>query len=166
MPVDPQRYRDALSKLASGVTVVTTELHGELFGMTATSFSAVSLEPPLVAVCLERGSHTLDAVRASRSFATSVLAFDQVEVARLFSRPGHKPFDRIGFTGAPSGAALIQGAIAWADANVIQLIEAGDHHVAIGEVMWSDDAEGSPLIYFDRDYRVLIDLEQRHPRRR
>jgi len=121
MGVGAGEYRDALRMFCSGVTIVSAAHDGRLFGMTATSFASVSLEPPLVLVCLEKESHTLEAVAAARSFAVNVLAFDQEEVARAFARPGVKPFDRVGYSAARNGAALIQGALAWIECDVTEI---------------------------------------------
>lgn len=161
MGVSADEYRDAMRMFSSGVTIVTVACEQQLFGMTATSFASVSLAPPLVVVCLEKNSHTLEAVAAARTFAVSVLAFDQEEVARAFARPGLKPFDRVGYAKAHNGAALIQGALAWIECNITEIVEMGDHDVVIGEVESCETAARSPLIYFDRDYRALVDLEGR-----
>lgn len=161
MGVSADEYRDAMRMFCSGVTIVSAASDERLFGMTATSFASLSLDPPLVVVCLEKESHTLAAVAAARSFAVNVLAFDQEEAARAFARAGVKPFDRIGYSTARNGAALIQGALAWIECDVTEIIPMGDHDVVIGEVERCETTEGSPLIYFDRDYRAIVDLEGR-----
>jgi 3-hydroxy-9,10-secoandrosta-1,3,5(10)-triene-9,17-dione monooxygenase reductase component len=121
--------------------------------MTCTSFASVSLEPPLVLVCLERDSHTLEAVSASGAFAVSVLSAEQEVVARSFSRPGRKPFDDFPMRAAPNGSPILDGALAWLACSVERNLEAGDHNIVVGLVEDCAFQSGDPLLYFDRDYR-------------
>ena len=152
MGVSQVEYKDALRRFASGITIVTAATEGRAHGMTATSFASVSLIPPLVLVCLEKNSRTHDLVLESRSFAVSVLADDQEELARDFALRGDKSFEsrveRLGTNGAP----LMAGAIAWIECTVAEVVEGGDHHVVIGEVIASESREGRPLLYYDRAY--------------
>lgn len=156
MAVGPEDYRQALRRFASGITVVTVARDDELHGMTASSFAAVSLQPPLILVSLEKGSRTRELVLEQGSFGVNVLADHQESLARAFSEAGDKPFDdtkhRLGSTGAP----LLEGAIAWLECNISQSVDAGDHDVVIGEVLTCDAREGTPLVYFNRAYRSLL----------
>lgn len=157
MPVEPESFRRALRRFATGVTVVTVDHDGELHGMTASSFASVSLEPPLILVCLDRTSRTRALILEKGSFAVNVLADDQETVSRSFSRRGMKPFDELPHRAGATGNPLLDGAIAWIECRLDQMVEAGDHDIFVGEVLASQDHEGTPLLYYDQAYRSLKD---------
>ena len=158
MPVDPADFRRALRRFATGVTVVTVDHGNELHGMTASSFASVSLEPPLILVCLDRASHTRALILEKGTFAVNVLADHQEEVSRAFSRRGTKPFAELAHHPGSSGDPLIDEAIAWIECRLDQMVEAGDHDIFVGEVLACGAREGSPLLYYDQAYRSLKDL--------
>jgi flavin reductase (DIM6/NTAB) family NADH-FMN oxidoreductase RutF len=155
MAVTSQEYRDALSKFASGVTIVTVNAEGQPHGMTASAFASVSLDPPLVMVCLEKTSRTRELVIDTGSFAVSILSEDQAEIARSFSLPGRKPFDVLSHHAGRNGVPLLDGAIAYVECSLERVVEGGDHDVVIGEVNACELQDGSPLLYFNRGYRSL-----------
>jgi 3-hydroxy-9,10-secoandrosta-1,3,5(10)-triene-9,17-dione monooxygenase reductase component len=163
MVVGPQEFRNALRTFASGVTVVAASLDEQPFGMTCTSFASVSLDPPLVMVCLENDSHTLAAVDGSRSFGVSVLSDEQEEIARAFSTAGPKPFGEVGYKIAPNGAPLLHDAIAVLECEVSTIAAAGDHHIVVGQVEACEADRGNPLLYFDRHYRRTSDDRAQPP---
>ena len=156
MTVGPEDYRRALRRFASGITVVTVANGSELHGMTASSFAAVSLIPPMVLVSLEKGSHTRSLVMNSKKFAVNVLADHQEDVARAFSLAGHKPFEELKYKPATNGAPLLDGALAWLECEVDTTVDAGDHDVVIANVIKCEEREGWPLVYFNQNYRSLI----------
>ena len=155
MPVGPEEYRQALRRFASGLTVVTVANGAELHGMTASSFAAVSLQPPLVLVSLEKGSRTRELVLEVGSFGVNVLAEGQEAVARGFSRSGHKPFEETEHHFGRTGVPLLGGALAWLECHVDRTIDAGDHDVVIADVLATEAHNGRPLLYFNRGYRSL-----------
>ncbi|MDQ3940835.1 MAG: flavin reductase family protein [Actinomycetota bacterium] len=157
MTVDPDEFRHALKKFASGVTVVTVG-GDELHGMTASSFASVSLAPPLILVCLDKSSRTRSLIMESGSFAVNVLGGDQEEVSRSFAKRGSKPFAMLAHHIGTTGHPLLDESIAWIECNVHQVVEGGDHDIVIGEVIGCDAREGSPLVYFDQEYRSLRDF--------
>ena len=154
MTVRPDDFRRALKRFASGITVVTVG-GDEPHGMTASSFASVSLDPPLVLVCLDKTSRTRELILEKGSFAVNVLSADQESVSRSFSRRGTKPFADLPHHSGVDGHPLLDGAIAWIECNVHQVVEGGDHDIVIGEVTACDAGAGSPLIYFDQGYRGL-----------
>ena len=158
MPVDPVAFRRALRRFATGVTVLTVDHDGELHGMTASSFASVSLDPPLVLVCLDKASRTRALILEKGTFAVNVLADDQEQVSRSFSRRGTKPFDELEHRPGHFGDPLLGGAIAWLECRLDQMVEAGDHDIFVGEVLGSEDNDGAPLLYYDQTYRSLRDL--------
>ena len=157
MAIDPKSFRSALRRFASGVTVVTVEHDGELHGMTASSFASVSLEPPLILVCLDRASRTRGLILEKGSFAVNILAGDQEEVSRSFSKPGIKPFDRLPHRRGSGGDPVLDGSIASIECRLDQMVAAGDHDIFVGEVLACEARPGDPLLYYDQGYRALKD---------
>ncbi len=153
--VDAARFRDALSRFASGVTVVTVGTEEVLHGMTASAFASVSLEPPRVLVCLDKASTTNAMLKTIGSFAVNVLSSGQEETARAFAASGRKPFDRLPHRRGATGAPLLDDAIATIECRVVDRIEGGDHDIILGEVVDCEARAGQPLLYFDRGYRSL-----------
>ena len=155
MPVTAGEFRNALRKFASGVTIVTVAGDGELHGMTASSFASVSLEPPLVLVCLDRTSRTRALVAQTGAFAVNVLRSGQDETSRAFARPGLKPFATVPHRAGANGAPVLDDAIAVLECTTYRTFEAGDHDVLLGEVTAASAAGGEPLVYYDGAYRSL-----------
>jgi flavin reductase (DIM6/NTAB) family NADH-FMN oxidoreductase RutF len=157
VPVEPEDFRQALSRFASGVTIVTVADDDELHGMTASAFASVSLDPPRVLVCLDKTSHTRALLSELGSFAISVLNAEQEEISRAFAHSGPKPFDGLSHKRGENGAPLLDGALAWIECSVVEVIDGGDHDIVLGEVTACTPSDGEPLIYFDRRYRSLHD---------
>lgn len=158
MGVSPEEFRRALRKFVSGVTIVTVAHGDRLHGMTASSFASVSLEPPLILVCLDKSSQTRSLLLEVGSFAVNVLSAEQEDVARAFSRPGIKPFDELAHRPAANRAPLLNDSIAWLECSTREIVDGGDHDVIIGEVLASEVREGEPLLYYEQDYRGLKNL--------
>ena len=158
MGVGPEEYRRALRRFATGVTIVTVHSDDGPHGMTASSFAAVSLEPPLILVSLEKSSRTRALIFEGGTFAVNVLGADQESISREFATRGEKSFEdlphRLGTTKAP----ILDGSLAWIECTTKEWIDAGDHDVVIAEVIASDVKDGDPLVYFDRAYRRIKDL--------
>lgn len=155
MPVEPESFRRALRRFATGVTVVTVDHDGELHGMTASSFASVSLDPPLILVCLDETSRTRALILEKGTFAVNILADDQEGLSRSFSRRGTKPFDELSHHAGSTGDPLLDGAIAWLECRLEQMVGAGDHDIFVGEVLACGDRDGTPLLYYDQAYRSL-----------
>ena len=159
MPLNPDDLRHAMRQWATGVTVVTAQSAGVRHGMTVSSFTSLSLEPPLVLVSLEQTAKTYRLVQEARHFGVTVLSQEQVEISNRFA--GRIPDGEDRFAGLESfsmisGAPLLQGGLAWFDCVVIATYPAGNHTVFIGEVLAAQTGDpASPLLYYDRDYRNL-----------
>jgi flavin reductase (DIM6/NTAB) family NADH-FMN oxidoreductase RutF len=158
---DPTRtYKDALSSWATGVTVVAAEVDDLLYGITVTSFTSVSLEPPLVLVCLKSAGILPAMIQQTSGFTVSVLARDQEEQAGHFALSGREAELRLhdGMPGvwSKAGRPIVQGAVAWLCCDLHDTLVSGDHTVFVGEVIEavSDDTR-EPLIYCRRGYRGL-----------
>ena len=136
--VDPATFRSVLAQWPSGVTVVTTLVDGVRHGMTASSFSSVSLDPPLVSVCLDRALYSHELIAASGVFGVNVLAKDQAEVARRFAGMVPDLPDRFAgesWTTAHTGVPLLDSALGWLDCRVVHEYPGGDHTIFVGEVL-------------------------------
>ena len=156
--IDRQLFKSVLRRWASGVTIVTTRTGERVFGMTASAFCSVSLEPPLVLVCIDKKAHTLPWIVESGVFAVNVLARDQHEVANRFATEGNESvrFEGIACRRGPSGAPWLPDTVAVLDCRVVAAHDAGDHWIYIGEVQAAEvAAQRDPLLYYDARYRSL-----------
>ncbi len=162
--VDHAIFRDVLAQWPSGVTVVTTLVDGAPHGMTASSFSSVSLSPPLVSVCLDRKLYSHDLIARSGVFGVNVLAKDQAEVARRFAGmvPGlavEDRFDGETWTTAETGVPLLESALGWLDCRVVHEYAGGDHTIFVGEVMAGHAARRTaPLLFHSRGWGQFADV--------
>jgi flavin reductase (DIM6/NTAB) family NADH-FMN oxidoreductase RutF len=156
MPVTPADFRRALAQFASGVTVVTTrEPGGRPLGLTVSAFCSVSLEPPLVLVCVDNRSDANAGITGSRIFNVSVLGEGQEEVSRRFAQRGPGKFDGVLLAAGENGAPTVPGAIATIECRLETSHEAGDHQIHIGEVTRIAVEVGRPLVYYCGGYRRL-----------
>jgi flavin reductase (DIM6/NTAB) family NADH-FMN oxidoreductase RutF len=153
-------FREVLSQWASGVSVVTTNHGGMLYGLTVSSFSSLSLDPPLVLVCLSNHNRIVAMIDASRGFAVSILASGQVAASNYFARQGRLPtpdFTEIEGEMTPSGQPVIRGALAWMVCGLEKVFVEGDHTIVIGKVAATHIGQGEPLLYWSRGYRSIGD---------
>ncbi len=148
-----------MGRFATGVTMVTSSGGSEPGGVTVNAFSALSLTPPQVLVCLDNGSRTLGQILAAGSFAVNVLGAKQQELARRFadkSLTAAQRFAHVPTWPLQTGAPAIQGSIAVLDCHLVATWSAGDHTVLVGEVVdGSADGEDDPLIFYAGGYRCL-----------
>ena len=161
MPVLSDELRIAMRAWATGVTIVAAQNENILHGMTVSSFTSVSLEPPLVVVSLEIGTRTHHLVEKAGAFGVTILAASQQEVSNCFSNPNTDLGDRFAGREAftlKTGAPFIAGGLAFFDCRVAGIYPAGNHSVFVGEVVAVKSEEGAgPLLYFNRGYRELRD---------
>ncbi|MFI6866047.1 flavin reductase family protein [Nocardia sp. NPDC050406] len=155
--VDPTNLRAVLAQWATGVVVVTTtRADGERHGMTASSFTSVALDPPLVSICLASASTTCRLIRHSGVFAINVLGHDHEDISRRFATSSSEVGDRFGvgeWRRSASGAAVLTDAVAWLDCVVAACHPAGDHTIVLGLVQdAAAPRPAPPLIYHDRTY--------------
>jgi flavin reductase (DIM6/NTAB) family NADH-FMN oxidoreductase RutF len=156
---DTRHFRDCLGVFATGVTIVTTRApDGGFIGLTANSFNALSLDPALVLWSLGRGSASLDAFISAEHFAVSVLATDQMDLARRFAKPFPDRFAGVGVHRGLGGAPLIEGALAWFECHTRVHYEQGDHVLFIGEVKHCARIHGSPLLFRQGEYASSLSL--------
>lgn len=151
---DPRAFRRALGQYATGVSVVTTM--GEVpVGMTANSFAAVSLDPPLVLWSIRKESRSRDAFTSAGHFAVNVLADDQLELSQLFGRPHEDQFSATRWRSGMRGAPLFPGCLAHFECETHEIVDAGDHLILIGRVLGYASHEGAPLLFAQGAYGVV-----------
>ncbi len=153
-------FRGALAAFATGVTVVTTRGEEHPYGMTANAFSSVSLDPPLVLVCVKAFSEGGDLIRENGVFAVNILAAEQEPLSRYFAskdRPrGRDAFGDIAHRTAASGSPILDGVVGYLDCALNASHEAGDHVIFIGEVLALDFShQVEPLLFHGGGYRFL-----------
>ncbi len=157
MPVDPEEFRMAMRRWATGVAVVTTLNGGVRHGMTVNSFTSISLTPPLVLVSLERKTRTHGMLEKSGIFGVTILSEHQQSVSDCFAgRCGdHEDrFANLTIHTLQTGAPLIDGGLYFLDCRVVATYAASTHTLFIGEVVASQQGkDDQPLIYLDRMYR-------------
>jgi len=163
MTFDPILFRHTMRLWATGVTVVTAR-SGELMrGTTVSSFTSVTLEPPLILVCLQKITDTAQAILESGAFAVSMLGEGQEHLSNLFAgyvplEPDQDRFEGIPLHVAATGSPIITEAMGWLDCKLHAAHDGSTHHIFIGQVVAaSDQGEGSPppLLYHNREYRKL-----------
>ena len=155
-PVSSDEFRAVLGRFPSGVTVVTTrDGGGAAQGMTVSAFSSVSLEPPLVLICIERTASAHDALVASPGFVVNVLSANQEQIARRFSIVDIDRFEGIGYSRSSNGYAVLDDVLAVIECSTFAQHEAGDHTIIVGEVEGASARNGTPLLYYRGGYAQL-----------
>jgi len=159
---DARTLRDAFGAFLTGVTVVTsTDAQGRPIGFTANSFSSVSLEPPLLLVCVAKRAGSYHALCQADGFAVNILAEDQKTISNTFARPCADRFADIDWSPGQSGSPLLAGTAAWFDCTVHQRVDAGDHMILLGEVKALDNSGKTGLGYARGAYFTPSQTESR-----
>ncbi len=159
-PVTSQLFRRVMGHFATGITVVTVEREpGKVHGMTANSFTSVSLQPPLVSICVDEDSRLLSFLKTQRRFGVSILKDSQQALSEHFAKGEQSPEadTRLGirYRWTASGIPVLENALAQFTCNVVSQYVAGDHTIFLGEVETAEVAEGQPLLYYRGKYRTL-----------
>lgn len=136
-------------KFVTGVTVVTTQLDGVPKGLAVNAFSSISVEPPLVMVCVQTTSSTYEALVQAEHFGVNILAADQLGVARAFASKGPDKFATVPWHPAENGSPLIDNACGHLEAAIGERLQARTHTIFIGRIVHSDFNDREPLLYGD-----------------
>jgi len=155
--LDPDTFRAVLGRFASGVTVVTaTDDAGNDHGMTVSAFCSLSLEPPLVLVCIDRAASMHDLLQPDSAFAVNVLSAGQEALSRRFAS-GDPPnrFDGLGYHRGLTGVPLLEDVLAWLEARVDARVPQGDHTIVVGRVETAAARQDRPLLYYRGGYAQL-----------
>ena len=153
--IDETLFRQVLGHFGSGVTVVTTAHAGRLVGLTVSSFSSLSLRPPLVLVCIDNAAGSHAAISAAGKFAVNILAEGQEYLSRRFASTEAEKFTAGTFELSPRGLPLISGALAQIECTLHSTLPGGDHTIFVGEVQAAQCHDGRPLLYYRSGYHTL-----------
>ena len=154
--IDKTHFCRTCARFVTGVTVVTVlDAEGIPHGMTASSFTSVSLDPPLVLVCVDHRATVLEYFRRASHLGINVLNEDQRELSVLFARRGQNRFIGIEWHAGQTGVPLIPRVLAHFECGQHKMVDAGDHAILIAEVLHAEHREGRPLVYFGSDYHRL-----------
>jgi flavin reductase (DIM6/NTAB) family NADH-FMN oxidoreductase RutF len=157
---DTRHFRSALSQFATGVTIITTKLaDGSFFGMTASSFNSVSLDPPLVLWSLGTGASSLSLFSGNSHYVINVLAADQAHLAEQFSRKKENRFDGVEFDLSRTGLPILKGAVAWFECHNRSRYPEGDHVIFVGEVERCEVAPQPALVFHQGRFATTMPLE-------
>ena len=158
--MDLQELRSVMGHFATGVTVITTmDKAGTPFGLTANAFTSLSLNPPLILVCIDKGVQCYSCFEESKIFAVNLLNEDQEELSRRFATKGIEKFAGIEWHKGRHGVALLDGAIGYIECKVARSYEGGDHTIYVGEIVNAAASGDRPLIFFKGKYHRLPDQE-------
>ena len=162
--VDPSAFRDACSRFATGVCVVTASGADGPSGMTANAVASLSLDPPLMIVCFAHSARTLAAVEHSRRFGVHFLAHEQEDVAARFASKMPEAQKFVGLTWEQrDGVPALDGCLAGLACELRELVPGGDHLIGLGEVTSLWRGEGDPLVFYRGDYWSLTEREPAPP---
>lgn len=146
--VPDEVFRDVISRFASGVTVITTTAGDSDHGTTASAVSSLSMEPPMLLICLNRTSDTQAAILESGVFGVNILAEDQGQIAYQFAKKGQDKFAGVGIRRGRTGVPLVEDALAHLECEVDETVTGGTHTVFLARVREAAGKEGTPLTYF------------------
>ena len=151
--IDPAEFRRVLGHFPTGVTVVTAAPDGAPAGMTIGSFFSISLDPPLVGLCVGKGSSSWPDIEPAGCFAVNVLGADQADISTTFARSEGDRFDGVAWHPGVTGSPILDTDLAHIECVTEQVVEAGDHWIVIGRVVdLGVDREGLPLLFFQGRY--------------
>jgi flavin reductase (DIM6/NTAB) family NADH-FMN oxidoreductase RutF len=160
MTLNSVDFRKAMGAFATGVTIITVDLDGEVHGMTANAFASVSLDPMLVLVCVDHATRTHAHLHAKKRFGINVLSAEQQAISEYYARPERTHEHAEAEAGAHfdrtrHGTPMLNGALAYLECRLQSAQEAGDHTIFIAEVEDVVVREGDPLLFFRGKYRKV-----------
>lgn len=166
MALDPEDFKAVMGQWPSGVTVVTTEDDEGRTGMTASSFSSVSLDPPLISICVARHLPTHERLTRAGKFAVNILSKDQIDDGLRFAgmlKDVTDRFEGIEVHTAATGCPLLGGTLGWVDCTIWAQHDGGDHTIFVGQVQAAGvDATAAPLLYHSRSWGQFADVLAGH----
>ena len=156
MSIDQSAFRSVLGRFATGVTVVTARgSRGRDVGMTVSAFSSVSLDPPLVMICIDHAASAYNVLSKAECFTVNILSAGQEAIARRFALTESNRFDGLGYDRGENAAIALRDVLAQIECDVVDRHEAGDHDIIIGSVEIVHTADGRPLLYYRGGYAQL-----------
>lgn len=156
--VSKEEFRAALGRFASGVTIITTfdEKENRPLGITVSAFSSLSLNPPLVLICVAKDAYLHDYIKAFGAFGVNVLAEGQDKLSNIFAAREVEKFKDISYSMSEMSLPLIDDALVNMECKIVSEYEGGDHTIFVGELMSVKTRDANPLLYFYGGYGKLI----------
>ncbi|WP_205547742.1 flavin reductase family protein [Leucobacter sp. wl10] len=146
--IDPMDYRQVFGLLPTGVTAITgTSTEGKPVGFVVGTFQSLSIDPPLAAFSVDKGSSTWPTIRTLENFTANILSTEQLPVCRALSRRGVDKFDGLDYEAGPHGNPRLPGSTAWLDCNVLYEVVAGDHYIIVATITGMEIGSGEALIF-------------------
>jgi flavin reductase (DIM6/NTAB) family NADH-FMN oxidoreductase RutF len=156
--IGKDEFRAALSRFASGVTVITSrDNEGRDHGITVSAFSSVSLEPPMILVCIEKTTGSHDVLAETSHFAVNVLAAEHDALSNRFASRIPDKFDGVACRISAHGVKILEESLVVLECRRVHAFDAGDHTIFVGLVEDSEVKDGTPLVYWHGKYRKLAD---------
>ena len=155
--VDPDDFKKAMRTFTSGVTVVTTRDADAMVGVTVSAFSSLSLDPPLVLVCIDRNAASHDVFGRAGRFVVNVLSEDQEGVSNSFASRAEDKFETTKWHEGVLGVPILDGSLGVVECLLHDSLPGGDHTIFVGRVVASSTSEGKPLLYGQGGYRRQSD---------
>lgn len=151
-------FRDVMAGVCTPVSVVTAMDASRPHGTTVSAFASLSMDPPMVLVSLDRGSDLLALVRETQIFGINILSHNQSDIALQFARKGEDKFDGVAWT-LTNDVPRLDGVSSWLACRTSQLIDGGDHVIALGEIIDAVGTLSDPLTYHAREFGTHTTLE-------
>jgi flavin reductase (DIM6/NTAB) family NADH-FMN oxidoreductase RutF len=156
MAIDPRELRNVFGAFATGVTIITTiDATGKPFGLTANSYTSLSLDPPLVLVCVDKKVDCYACFDQSKVFVVNILSEGQDQLSTRFATKGIEKFEGVAVRQGSLGVPLLEGALAHIECKVASAYEGGDHTIYVGEVQTASVSDTRPLLFFKGKYNRL-----------
>ncbi len=155
MSIDPDLFRSVLGRFATGVTVVTTRDERGDHGMTVSAFSSLSLEPPLILICVANDATMTPVITSASHFGVNILSDGQEAMSRRFSSKLDDRFAGLGFTRGEQGMIILDDVQAWMECRVVSQYAEGDHIIIVGAVERAHAHDAHPLLYYRGGYAQL-----------
>jgi flavin reductase (DIM6/NTAB) family NADH-FMN oxidoreductase RutF len=156
MAIDPRELRNVMGHFATGVTVITTrDTAGKPFGLTANAFSSLSLDPPLVLICVDKKVDCYACFEQSKAFVVNILSEGQDPLSTRFATKGIEKFESVPIRQGNLGVPLLEGALGHIECTMVNAYDGGDHTIYVGEVQSVAASGGRPLLFFKGKYNRL-----------
>lgn len=157
MAIDPRELRNVMGHFATGVTIITTkDVSGKPFGLTANAFSSLSLDPPLVLICVDKKVDCYACFDQSKVFVVNILSEGQDHLSTRFATKGIEKFEGVAVRQGNLGVPLLEGAVAHIECTLTSAYEGGDHTIYVGEIQSVAASGDRPLLFFKGKYSRLL----------
>jgi len=154
--ISKNEFRAVLGRFASGVTVVTAkDADGKLHGITVSAFCSVSLEPPLILICIDKNTGSHHAFSQTDSFVVNILREDQQHISDRFASFLHSKFETVKYHSGIDGLPVLEDTLANLECRLVNYHDNGDHTIFVGQIERATINDGNPLVYFQGNYREL-----------